>query len=279
MIDCNTGLRIDSTISLALTGVYTFNKVDTGDYSLSFMDKQNKRTTVYTGGRTTTSNDIDSTGFTLLPCLAITDTNVAYRGGNGGFNPSDPFSNVELISFEGKSDDCAVTLDWITGTETEAKEFLLERSLEGTDYEQFGIVAATGNSIVNQEYHLIDNVPVNGTKYYRLIEVSLNGNAEVIGLIDVTVDCNDNFEITNLSPNPAVNDVNIVITSGEEGPVTIEMIDMLGRTLYSNNEELAVGENVFSLSISGLAVAPYFIGVKNVQGETATYINFVKTNE
>jgi|GEM_PF-5167604 len=279
LVDCNTGVRVDSTVTFAGTGNYRFNNVMPGDYSLVFVEPTGKPTTLYTGGRTATSNDADSTGRTLLPCLTVTaaDTTMPLLGGNGGFYVTPPVS-VELVSYNGVSEACAVTLDWTTGTESDLALFIVERSTDGINYDQIGVVAATGNSTVNQEYQLIDNAPVNGINYYRLVQVAQDGTSEVIGLIDVAVNCSV-IEITNLYPNPAINDVNIVITSGEEGPVTIEMIDMLGRTLYSNNEELTVGENVFSLDISNLAAAPYFIGIKNVQGETVTYIKFVKTTE
>ena len=76
-----------------------------------------------------------------------------------------------------------------------------------------------------------------------------------------------------LYPNPisSNNNATIQILTGEEGPATIEVIDVLGRRLQSQLVKVAPGENTFALETNGLASGVYFVTVR-----LGTYYEVIK---
>jgi len=82
---------------------------------------------------------------------------------------------VRLISFEGHLFNNAIKLDWQTGTETNAKNFVVEKSKDGKEFYAIGSIASAGSSTSQKEYSLIDN-EVSDINYYRLKMVNIDGS-------------------------------------------------------------------------------------------------------
>ncbi len=77
---------------------------------------------------------------------------------------------VHLLSFEAKAEKDYVMIRWFTAKEIETDTFVVERSLNGTQYEEIGRVKAAGTSNTLQAYALVDKDPViDKPAYYRLV--------------------------------------------------------------------------------------------------------------
>ncbi len=77
---------------------------------------------------------------------------------------------VHLLSFEAKAEKDYVMIRWFTAKEIETDTFVVERSLNGTQYEEIGRVKAAGTSTTLQAYALVDKNPViDKPAYYRLV--------------------------------------------------------------------------------------------------------------
>lgn len=77
---------------------------------------------------------------------------------------------VHLLSFEAKAENDYVMIRWFTAKEIETDTFVVERSLNGTEYEEIGRVKAAGISNTLQAYALVDKNPVaDKPAYYRLV--------------------------------------------------------------------------------------------------------------
>lgn len=77
---------------------------------------------------------------------------------------------VHLLSFEAKAEKDYVMIRWFTAKEIETDTFVVERSLNGTQYEEIGRVKAAGMSTSLQAYALVDKNPViDKPAYYRLV--------------------------------------------------------------------------------------------------------------
>jgi hypothetical protein len=77
---------------------------------------------------------------------------------------------VHLLSFEAKAENDYVMIRWFTAKEIETDTFVVERSLNGTEYEEIGRVKAAGMSNTLQAYALVDKNPVaDKPAYYRLV--------------------------------------------------------------------------------------------------------------
>lgn len=98
---------------------------------------------------------------------------------NDGGTPCEACMNflpVELLAFSATEDQHAVVLNWSTASETGSSYFLIEKSVNGYDWEPLTSVTAMGYSTSLMEYHVYDSSPFSGTSYYRLTEVDLDGS-------------------------------------------------------------------------------------------------------
>ena len=83
---------------------------------------------------------------------------------------------VELIVFDAVIEKGEVLLNWQTATEINHKEFIVEHSLDGSNFNVIGSLAGSGNSIEISDYHFIHHSPSKGYNFYRLKLLDLNGD-------------------------------------------------------------------------------------------------------
>ncbi len=99
------------------------------------------------------------------------------------FNYQDP--NVftlplVLLSFNTTLAEKKVNVNWTTGKEKELSHFVIERSTNGMDYAEVGMVVASGSSNVKIDYSFSDLLKsdLKGILYYRLKMVDMDGSIQ-----------------------------------------------------------------------------------------------------
>jgi hypothetical protein len=86
---------------------------------------------------------------------------------------------IQLLYFQGYYDSSGFSvLQWKTATEKDNDHFLIEKSTDGVNFENFGIVDGAGTTIYAQQYELKDESPFVPVTYYRLNSVEYNGTTE-----------------------------------------------------------------------------------------------------
>lgn len=75
---------------------------------------------------------------------------------------------VTLRDFNVSREGRTAMLKWSTTSETNSKQFDIERSSNGKQWKKIGEVQATGESVVNRDYLFQDNQPLPGRNLYRL---------------------------------------------------------------------------------------------------------------
>jgi hypothetical protein len=160
-----------------------------------------------------------------------------------------------------------VTLSWATAGETNSKQFTVQRSSNGTDFTQIGVVASkatNGNSSATLSYAFTDNNPVSGVNYYRLQQEDIGGNTSPSNIASATI---AKGASVRLYPNPAASTVNVEnLPAGSAIVVT----NVAGYAVYTGT----VSSSNFSINVRNLSAGVYFLqymtnGVKNT-------IEFVK---
>jgi hypothetical protein len=73
--------------------------------------------------------------------------------------------------------DHQVVLSWATETEQDNEQFIVQRSSDGIIWETIGAVAGNGNASGDHDYQYVDEKPLQGIGYYRLMQVDFNGTA------------------------------------------------------------------------------------------------------
>ena len=173
----------------------------------------------------------------------------------GSFNSATPLP-VDLLSFEAECNDNNVALNWSTASEINNDYFTIERSTDAANFETVGTVNGNGNSNTMISYTWSDDSPLSGTAYYRLKQTDFNGAFEYHGVRAVT--CK---QINGISiyPNPFENSFTVQLSENTTYPITVEIIDYLGRNIHSQ----VIQSVTTKIALNELAKGTYFIKVFN----------------
>ncbi|HEY4334711.1 MAG TPA: LamG-like jellyroll fold domain-containing protein [Puia sp.] len=83
---------------------------------------------------------------------------------------------VTIAGFNAARSGSESVLQWQTATESNSREFVIERSADGKTYAEIGSVTAAGNSHTLLNYSYTDPQPLPNNNFYRLKQVDLDGN-------------------------------------------------------------------------------------------------------
>lgn len=190
--------------------------------------------------------------------------------GFSGFAVGDPGLTplpIKLISFTGLKNKGTAVLNWVTGYEYNNDYFEIETSADGSAYHKIGVVAGKGNSGNEQSYKFTDMLPANGTNYYRLKQVDINGQFTYSNIVQLDFDFD---QYLRLNPNPAhdvvtmeigkpASEIVVRIYAFDGKLVHTEIVRTLSRTYPLNISKLAPGTYVCEAILDGQKLKQNFI--------------------
>ncbi|MFZ7115816.1 MAG: T9SS type A sorting domain-containing protein [Bacteroidota bacterium] len=110
---------------------------------------------------------------------------------------------IELSDFDAQLVNGVVNVIWETMSEINNDYFTVERSSDGYTFSSIGIVSGSGNSTTKHNYSLVDNDPLPGLSYYRLIQTDYDGKFEVFEPRTVkNIKTGDGIKVLSIMPNP-----------------------------------------------------------------------------
>lgn len=82
---------------------------------------------------------------------------------------------IELLYFNGEIKDNNVILKWATATETNVDKFIIEKTYDAITFTTVAEIKVEGNSTNTNFYETIDYNETNELVYYKLVEVTIEG--------------------------------------------------------------------------------------------------------
>jgi hypothetical protein len=149
-------------------------------------------------------------------------------------------------------------LSW-NASATAGGKFIVQRSANGSDWQDIGIVPVTVTSSPHSpsdgpgitSYSYTDHTPLYGANFYRLRMVNDNGQSTYSTINEVSM---KNQPIIRCWPNPCVQTINI----SSPHPVTrVTLKDLLGRTLYMRQVAAPTGD--WQIPAANLPPGLYFV--------------------
>jgi hypothetical protein len=164
-----------------------------------------------------------------------------------------------------------VDLKWVTSSEKNVSHFVVERSTDGKNFTEAGVVFAMGNSSDKVNYSFTDNINTGSSQviYYRLHSVDNDGKSDysAIRLVRITKS-NDNAVTILAFPNPVTTELRISIPGNWQNKrVVYEVLSANGSV--AQRSVSSSGSQTETLNTSTLAPGFYFIKV-SCGGEIAT---------
>lgn len=197
----------------------------------------------YTGGGNSINNNNPANPYGLYVNGTISNTGggsstTANQANTATMNSTNPtFSTwvasaqtlmpVTLLFFKvGVVDKEGVNLNWATSTEINFDYFVVESSVNGTDYTEIACVAGGGNSKERRDYNYLITNPSIGKSYYRLKSVDFDGFTESFNIVSAAFEA---AKSVKLFPNPIVDSqLNVDFNFSPSEEVTISITNLSG---------------------------------------------------
>jgi len=177
---------------------------------------------------------------------------------------------VKLTSFTATLNSNKVDLKWITESEINTSHFVVERSTDGTNFSEAGIVFAYGTATDKTNYSFPDNIS-NITApviYYRLKSVDNDGKSQYSETRIIRLSKQTDNKVTIVTfPNPVTNEVRISIPNEwQNKKVIYEIINANGQV--TQRTETISSSQTESINASNLSRGFYVVRV-SCEGQTA----------
>jgi hypothetical protein len=181
---------------------------------------------------------------------------------------------VEMLSLDAKAAEDLINVLWSTASEQDASHFVVERSGDGVAFEPIGQLSAAGNSQVINSYEFPDQRPLNGTNYYRLKTVDIDGTTGHTPV--VMAEFRRGSIPLQLYPNPANTSINASFVLATEGAVRWRILDMSGRLLQQATLAGTQGSNRVEVPLMQVEAGSYLFEVVDRSGVMLANMRFVK---
>lgn len=204
-----------------------------------------------------------------LKCNTITieieGPGISYR--TMSFTPSNTPLGIKLTDFNADQENNKVKLTWATASEENNNYFSIERSADGTTWNEIKKVKGSGNSVETKNYQAYDEAPLSGTSYYRLKQTDFDGSSGYSGTKSVTLTVPKTVSIFPV-PN-AGNTINFSgITDYRNNEMTV--VNTSGAVLYT----AILSKSSVELPVLNPGV--YIIRLKNKLNGEAQSLRYVK---
>ena len=164
---------------------------------------------------------------------------------------------VKLGAFNIECHQGQTNLNWSTYAEKDNDYFTIERGTDAVNFEPIATVSGNGNSNAFINYTWTDNNPINGNAYYRLKQTDFNEAYEYLGVR--TISCEQGRSVS-IYPNPFTNSFTVQLSENASYPLTVEVLDYLGRKVHYATIGTTTTEIVLNQE---LPTGTYFVKVFN----------------
>ncbi|MEM6397631.1 MAG: SdrD B-like domain-containing protein, partial [Bacteroidota bacterium] len=155
-----------------------------------------------------------------------------------------------------------VTVEWMLPDDGYEMSFVVQRSLDGENFEAVGQVtdpAVVLGQVALYEYNEI--APVAGLNYYRVVAYNTLGESMTSNIVQFQL-AEDDGQMARIFPNPTVSGIVHIEMTDTDLPaedMTIEFISATGKSI--SNQKLQSGADFFDLQIDGKSAGIYFVRI------------------
>ena len=170
---------------------------------------------------------------------------------------------VELIEFMAKPFlNHQAQLNWTTASELNNSHFVIERSVNGKDFEAIDRVGGAGTSKEVINYSYADNtIPANqNVLYYRLNQFDYDGANEISEVRKIDFDSEVNPNLVKVYPNPFKNTIHIETKDQNTENMDVRITDVNGKQVFIEQYKVQ-GNQSEEINLNNLEGVMYIIRV------------------
>ncbi len=167
---------------------------------------------------------------------------------------------IELHSFNGECIDNNRVLAWRTESEFNSEYFSVQRSENGEDWKQIGLVPSIGNSSTFVDYSFTDFDQFNTPNFYKLIFSDLNGKASNSKEI-IIESCNKVKNDLVIYPSPSKGIIYLNYDGDINQVQSISIYNLMNKLVYSSSDFQS------TIAIEKIEKSVYFIHLSLPSGD------------
>ncbi|GEO04554.1 hypothetical protein AAE02nite_22180 [Adhaeribacter aerolatus] len=159
---------------------------------------------------------------------------------------------VELLYLKAtKQDNNVVEVEWATAMEQNSEGFEVQVSQDAKNYRTLAFVNSKAGGNTNQKqvytFHDKENGKY-GTRYYRLMQRDMNGDAEYFGPKAVKI--GEATESLSVYPNPFTSEVNLELNAEEAGTMHVMVTNAIGAKVLERTLQVERGSSKQNLKFN-----------------------------
>ncbi|MFN8309691.1 MAG: GEVED domain-containing protein [Chitinophagales bacterium] len=171
---------------------------------------------------------------------------------------------VKMLYFTAVKEGETGLLKWSTAAEIDNHHFDLERSADASNWEKIAEVEGNGTTSQQHNYSHVDEHPLRGINYYRLIQFDIDGHSETFNIVQLRFDNLTEKVEVQVYPVPAsINAELHVVLKNNTAVATIDLIAQNGSVV----RHLESADEANSISLEGIAAGSYTVFTTTTSGE------------
>lgn len=161
-----------------------------------------------------------------------------------------------------------IEVQWRVETENNAKEYQVQKSNDGRNFNPVGNVPALNNSFIST-YNWVDTKPNNSINYFRIKAISNSGEIKYSEIIRISTRIAD--ESISIYPNPLIGtNLNVHLNNKVKGDYAISLYNNSGQMVYNKVIIHDGGSSVVTIQLPiASSNGVYQLNIKNPDGTHA----------
>jgi len=140
-------------------------------------------------------------------------------------------------------------LKWQTSSENNSRNFIVEKSTDGTSYKKIGVLMAAGESNDDKDYSYLDIERNEKKTFYRLKHIGLDASTNYSTVMEIHKSVPNDFSVVSMSKTTTEDAFTLTLDSSVEGELLIDVKSYKGEFLFTAAEHLDIGLNEIEVNL------------------------------
>ncbi len=169
---------------------------------------------------------------------------------------------IYSIPLEGEEHQIGSLLNWSTSMENNNQVFIVEKSLDGIDFQGIGEIDAVGNSNDENGYRFLDVGVSNENAYYRLRQLDQDGTMSYSQSIMIQKDLTNNFMVMAMSNTRTNSTFTFSVDAMVDDEIYYAVKTKKGEIISEHKQDLYFGINEITVNVEDEVEGTYFVFLK-----------------
>jgi hypothetical protein len=213
--------------------------------------------------------DFSSSLINLNSTLGTTFDFAAGSNGLGKAYSFDPLATtlpVSIVSIKAVLKNTVVELSWDVREELNLDFYEVQKSADGSQFENIGMVFPWDNQQVSNSYRFNDKQPLPGMNFYRLRIVDKDGSVKYSNIVSARTGAPSNSNIS-IAPNPVKGNIRAIFSGLSKGSYRAELRNVAGQLHLMKNVNIQQIDQVEFFERGHAAPGIYWLTVYDKEGK------------